>query len=214
MQFKEDLQLARACALGDALAWQRFLDRYNAKLQSAAYALVHDHFLARELADTLCADLFCGAKSKLATYTGRGSLENWLKVVLYQLYVDGYRHERRYVRFDDRICAVNLGLPAALRESHNFEECLKATIRELAPETRLLLASHFFDRRTLAQSASLLHIHESTASRRLEKALRQIRRGVLRQLRAEGMDKPNATEVSFDLHAELLLGVDIVKDRS
>ncbi len=214
MQFKEDLQLARACASGDALAWQCFLNRYNAKLQSAAYALVHDHFLARELADTLCADLFCGEKSKLATYTGRGSLENWLKVVLYQLHVDRFRSERRFLSFDERICAVNFGFDQTVRSDHNFEECLKSTIRELKPERRLLLASQFFDHRTLAQIATMLHVHESTVSRRLDKALRQIRRGVLRQLRSQGLDQPTLTEVSFDLHAELLLGVDIVKDRS
>ena len=214
MQFKEDLHLAQACASGDSPAWQRFLDRYSAKLQSAAYSLVHDQLLARELADTLCADLFIETKSRLATYSGWGSLENWLKVLLYRLYIDRYRSQRRYVSFDDQIRAIDLGFDPNVLNDRNFESCLKRAIGELAPERRFLLASHFFDRRTLAQIAAMLHIHESTASRRLDKALRQIRLAVLRQLRAQGLDRPTVTDVSFDIHAELLSGVDIVEDPS
>src|SRR2546429_150834 len=41
--------------------------------------------------------------SKLASYTGRGSLEGWLRTVLAQQYIDHYRKQRRLVSLDAEI---------------------------------------------------------------------------------------------------------------
>src|SRR5260370_30095470 len=62
---------------------------------------------ARELADTLSAALYgtnmrAGQRvSKLASYTGRGSLEGWLRTVLAQEYVNRYRRTKRLVSLDE-----------------------------------------------------------------------------------------------------------------
>ncbi|MDQ2841633.1 MAG: hypothetical protein M3Y72_11465, partial [Acidobacteriota bacterium] len=90
-----DLLLARACARGFTGAWERFLVLYREKLYRAARAIAPEESLARELADSLYAELY-GMKaagdglrvSKLNSYTGRGSLEGWLKTVLAQEYVN------------------------------------------------------------------------------------------------------------------------------
>ena len=39
--------------------------------------------------------------SKLASYTGRGSLEGWLRTVLSQEYVNRYRRTKRLVSLDE-----------------------------------------------------------------------------------------------------------------
>ena len=62
---------------------------------------------ARELADSIYADLYGttlrdGVRvSKLASYTGRGSLEGWLRTVLAQEYVNRYRRGRRLISLDE-----------------------------------------------------------------------------------------------------------------
>ncbi len=102
----EDLALARACAAGNERAWERFLIRYREKLYDIAGYITKESSSARELADSLYADLYgMSARegqrvSKLASYTGRGSLEGWLRTVMAQEHVNRYRKQRRLVSLD------------------------------------------------------------------------------------------------------------------
>src|ERR1700690_3779636 len=97
----DELALARACAAGVNSAWEIFLIKFREKLYLSALRI------ARELADTLYADLYGtntreGERvSKLASYTGRGSLEGWLRTVLAQEYVNRYRRTKRLVSLDE-----------------------------------------------------------------------------------------------------------------
>ncbi len=105
----EELALARACAAGNAAAWDEFLNRYRAKLYEAALGIAHDEATARELADGLYANLYGlpsadGARvSRLNYYMGRGSLEGWLRTVLAQEYVNRYREQKRTVSLEEQI---------------------------------------------------------------------------------------------------------------
>jgi hypothetical protein len=54
----EELALARGCALGNETAWEIFLTRYREKLYNAAHSLAQGDANARELADSLYADLY------------------------------------------------------------------------------------------------------------------------------------------------------------
>ena len=64
---------------------------------------------ARELADSLYADLY-GTRtadgrriSKLNSFTGRGSLEGWLRAVLAQEYVNRFRRQQRLVSLEEQV---------------------------------------------------------------------------------------------------------------
>src|SRR5580698_5945727 len=103
----DELALARACAAGVNSAWEIFLTRFREKLYLSALRIAREDSAARELADTLYADLYGtntrdGQRvSKLASYTGRGSLEGWLRTVLAQEYVNRYRRTKRLVSLDE-----------------------------------------------------------------------------------------------------------------
>src|SRR5580704_15499365 len=90
----EELALARACAAGHNAAWEIFLTRYREKLYQSALRIAREDSAARDLADTLYAELYgTGTRegervSKLASFTGRGSLEGWLRTVLTQEFVN------------------------------------------------------------------------------------------------------------------------------
>src|SRR6059036_4171524 len=81
----EELALARACAAGNERAWEIFLLRYREKLYDIAGYVTREASAARDLADSIYADLYGMTErdgkrsSKLASYTGRGSLEGWLR---------------------------------------------------------------------------------------------------------------------------------------
>ena len=103
----DELALARACAGGNNSAWEIFLTRFREKLYLAALRIAREDSAARDLADTLYADLYGTSTrdgqrvSKLASYTGRGSLEGWLRTVLAQEYVNRYRRTKRLVSLEE-----------------------------------------------------------------------------------------------------------------
>ena len=215
----EDLALARACAEGNERAWEVFLTRYRARLYDAAGAIARDESVGRELADSLYTDLFgtrqaAGGQrlSKLASYTGRGSLEGWLRTVLAQEYVNRYRKQRRDAPFDE---AVQPAAPAAAEISSpepRLEQATSEALSELPAEERLILAAYYLDGRTLAEIARMHGVHESTISRRLDRLAAALRKRIVRGLRERGMSVRAAEEtmdadvrdLALDVRATLL----------
>jgi len=198
----EELALARGCAKGCEAAWECFLNRYRQKLYDAAGAIAKEESAARELADSLYTELFGTRQSadgqrisKLASYTGRGSLEGWLRIVLAQDYINRYRSQRRLVSFDDKMHA---GQPCQARGEFptdaRLDAAVDAALVELLAEERLILASYYLDGRTLAEIARMLGVHESTISRRVEKITASLRKRIVRGLRERGMDARGAEE--------------------
>jgi len=103
-----DLALARACAAGQEKAWEVFLTRFREKLYDAGRAIAGDDSRGRELADSIYAELYGLSEregmraSKLASYTGRGSLDGWLRTVLAQEFVNRYRTQKRLVSLEEK----------------------------------------------------------------------------------------------------------------
>ena len=200
----DELVLARACAAGNERAWEVFLTRYREKLYSAALRIAREDAAARELADSLYADLYGtnlreGRRmSKLSSYTGRGSLEGWLRTVVAQEYVNRYRKTRRLVSLEQEsdegaqyaapepepASAADPGLAMAT------DEALSA----LSNEDRTILASYFLDERTLAEIGRMLGVHESTISRRVERLTRSLRKQILANLGRHGRSRRQAEE--------------------
>ncbi len=200
----EELVLARACSAGNAAAWDEFLNRYRAKLYEAALGIAHDEASARELADGLYAELYglpstSGVRaSKLASYMGRGSLEGWLRTVLAQAYVDRYRAQKRTVSLEEQMEAgasfAASSAAAAPAPDARLEKATASVLATLAAEEKFLLVAYFLDGQTLAELGRQLRVHESTISRKLERITHGLRKGIRRQLLAQGMSPAQADE--------------------
>jgi len=200
----EELALARACATGHERAWEIFMARYREKLYDIAAYIDKESSAARELADSLYADLYGTTTrdgqrvSKLASYTGRGSLEGWLRTVMAQEFVNRYRRQRRLVSLEEEsedgkeFAAKETEPPAGLdpRVQTATDEALAA----LQPEERFILASYYLDERTLAEIARTLAVHESTISRKLDKVVKSLRKQVVAKLERKGMSRRQAQE--------------------
>ncbi len=193
----EDLVLARACGRGNEAAWERLLALYREKLYTIALGIAREECVARELADSLYADLF-GMRvkdgervSKLESYLGRGSLEGWLRTVLAQEYVNRFRREQKLIAFDEEIAADAKGSWRSEPNLHNTQLAAStdAALTALSSEERFVLAAYYLDGRTLAEIGRMLNAHESTISRRLEKITRHLRKRIVARLRAAGLSK-------------------------
>ena len=201
----DDLVLARACAAGNEAAWETFLTRYREVLYRAAYAIAGQELAGRELADSLYADLYgLGEggmrRSRLDSFMGRGSLAGWLRSVLAQRHVDGYRKTRREESLDEQplerlpasapepAVADSQGLPLLARS-------VSMVLAAMDAESRFLVMSYYLDGRALWQIAKLLAVHESTISRRLDRVTRKLRKALLRELERAGLSRRAAQEM-------------------
>jgi RNA polymerase sigma-70 factor (ECF subfamily) len=200
----EELALARACAAGNEQAWQDFISRYRQKLHSMALHITRDGAHAAELADSLFADLYGvnvrnGVRSsKLIFYTGRGSLEGWLRTVMAQEFINRYRKQKRTVSLDEQT-EEGVQFAAAVPEREyvsdtRLEAATDEALAELSPEDRFTLASYYLDGRTLAEIARILGLHESSVSRRLDRLATGLRKRILAGLRTRGMSHAQATD--------------------
>lgn len=200
----EDLALARGCAAGNERAWEVFLLRFREKLYDVARQITREDSTGRELADSVYADLY-GMKtrdgtrvSKLASYSGRGSLDGWLRTVVAQEFVNTYRKQRRLVSLDEEAeegAQFAAASPEPIAPANPvLERATDEALRELDPEDRFVLASYFLDGRTLAEIARALRVHESTISRKVEKLTKSLRKQILKNLVRFGMSRRQAEE--------------------
>ncbi|MGH9412407.1 MAG: RNA polymerase sigma factor [Terriglobales bacterium] len=205
----DDLVLARACALGHEAAWEQLWQRCQPRLRSAARALTHDAARAEDLADSLLGSLFASPesigheRSKLLAYSGLGSLDAWLCTLLAQAHINLWRRERRQVSLEECGSLQALVAPAPrdwLADSTSLHTALDVALARVlaavAASARLLLCLYFLDGHTLAEVASLLCVHESTVSRRLDRLLHQLRRQIRRELATMGL-RPAAADAAL-----------------
>ena len=201
----EELALARACAAGHDAAWQAFLTRFREKLYDIARGITKEDSSARDLADSLYADLYGTSEkegrrvSRLNFYMGRGSLEGWLRTVLAQEFVNRYRKTKRLVSLEEQAEeGVQFSAAPSSTPSSPLDSRLGAALDEalglLSGEDRLVLASYYLDDRTLTEIGRMVGVHESTISRRLEKLLKGLRKQVLASLVSRGMNRAQAEE--------------------
>ena len=188
----DDLALAAACADGDEAAWDRFVREYRQVLYRSATAI--DPAGGRELADSIYAELY-GLKERdghrqslFRYYQGRSSLATWLRTVLAQRHVDALRARRRIDPLPDDESAVPDRTvaepdPERPRFFAAMQDALGAALAALAPRDRLRLRCYYTQAMTLATIGRMLGEHESTVSRHLTRARRDIRASVERSLR-------------------------------
>jgi RNA polymerase sigma-70 factor (ECF subfamily) len=192
----EELALASACAAGNECDWQDFISRYRQKMYNMAIHIMRDSAYAAALTDSLFADLYGinawdGAReSKLLSYTGRGSLEGWLRTVMAQEFVNRYRKQKRTVSLEEqteermRFAAVP---EPACPSDPRLETATDEALAELSAEDRFTLSSYYLDGRTPAEIADALGLHKSSVSRRLDRLATELRKRILARLCIHGM---------------------------
>ena len=191
-----DLALAAACRDGVDRAWEHFVAEFRPKLQAAARAIAGPDD-GRELADSIYAELYGleerggERRSLFAYFHGRSSLATWLRSVLAQRHVDGLRRSARMRPLDDapasRLVAADAN-PAggdAVKWLPMARAAVDRAIAALSDDDRLRLSYYYAHQLTLAQIGTIMGEHESTVSRKLERARQRIRKDAEKTLRRD-----------------------------
>lgn len=221
----DDLCLIIACERGDERAWNDLVERFTPTVRSAARSASANEDAAEELAQSIWAELY-GLRlredgrraTKLAYYSGRGSLAGWLRAVVAQLSVDTYRKQSKLVQTEEDADLDRLARDARVSEAPAFavsgvanpeqslsnrfaqtdlQDALSKAMQELAAEDRLLVKLYYFDNLRLREAGAVLGVHEATASRRLTRIQTDLRKRVGQILMAERGWTATETERSF-----------------
>jgi RNA polymerase sigma-70 factor (ECF subfamily) len=200
----EELVLARACAAGNEHAWVVFMSRYRERLYEIGLHIAREDSAARDLSDSIYAELYGSVGkegrrvSKLGSYTGRGSLEGWLRTVMAQEHVNRYRRTKRMVSLDEETEEgqqfVSVEAEPVPAVDPRLESATDEALGGLPADEKFILAAYFLDDRTLAEIARMLSVHESTISRKLDKLSKSLRKQILGGLAKRGMSRRQAEE--------------------
>lgn len=202
----DDLCLILACERGEETAWNDLVANFDATVKSAARKISANAEDAEDLASSIWAELYGlkhdkdgKLKTKLSYYSGRGSLGGWLRAVVSQLAIDGFRKQSKFVQIEENREFENLANESSektenshvVSHSDNPEEILseKQTMRDvsaalkdaiagLEAEDKLILKLYYFDDLKLKDIGANLGFHEATASRKLVRVQTEIRKSV------------------------------------
>ena len=207
----DDLCLVIACERGDEIAWEDLVANFDSTVKSAARKISSNNEDAEDLAGSIWAELYGlrtdadgNKKSKLAYYSGRGSLAGWLRAVVSQLAVDQFRKQSKFVQIEEDREFENLANAAAESSNNGFiahrdnpeemlsnertasdvADALGSVIAGLDPEDRLIIKLYYFDDLKLKDIAATFGYHEATASRKVTRVQADIRKGVEKALRS------------------------------
>jgi RNA polymerase sigma-70 factor, ECF subfamily len=204
----EDLCLATACESGDPHAWQIFQDRYRSSLERAAKSTANNPAEGLDIATTLCSDLFLPTSTskgegipKISQYHGLGSLEGWLKVLIARLAIDRIRSQRRQTSLEDlehelvlpesNRSATHLVQSTEIRKAAKlFGNAIQEVLGQLSSREKMLLKLYYWEESTLKQIGQLLKVHESTASRLIDRLKNRIRKNVEKSLKHKHQVRP------------------------
>lgn len=116
-----------------------------------------------------------GNPARIATYSGRGSLSAWLKVIATRIALDIKRADRPGDS-DSVLAELASGEPdpelrcLKVQYRSEFREALTEALANLPDRDRTVLRLHFVEGLRLAEIASLYDVHESTVSRWVKNA--------------------------------------------
>lgn len=184
----EDFYLTAACSLGDDRAWSRFGAAYGRFIRQLVYRSTRANEPAREVADSLIADLYLpdrSGRSRIGSFDGRCSLAQWLRVIVANRITNerARKVHRMELRDADSVCdSCPLSRFETAQLPRFYADAVRGAFiqacRELTCRERLLLLWRFEDSLRLGEIASLLGVHISTVTRQMDRVCVKIRRQV------------------------------------
>lgn len=188
----DDLWLAFCCASGDSRAVAAFERSYAVDLGRVVHRFATVKHPREDLLQILRDKLFVSEgqrRAKIASYSGIGFLQNWLRIAAVRTFVDLSRAKRTpssETPLDEAYAATGDFEVDFLKQRYRdqFKAAFAEAMRGLEPESRNLLR-YRVQGLTVDGIASIEGVHRATAARRVAKA----RESLLGRTRARLADR-------------------------
>lgn len=213
-----DLFLCCACLEEEPDALRSFEALGASTAVAAIRRIDSDDDFVNETLQELWSRLLVGEDAKVRSYSGRGPLQAWVRVVATRVALDRARTKRRraarQVELPEQLAADELNVDAALlkaRFGEAFGAALRAAVSKLSEQERNVLRMHAVDRSSIDDIGRAYQVHRATAARWIERARDKIYADVRETLRVEHRLTPSefkslATVLGGELEVSLGLG--------
>jgi RNA polymerase sigma factor (sigma-70 family) len=208
----DDLYLATACLGNDERGWNELATTHFDFMREFARRFLAPA-PARDVADEVIADLW--ERGKLRQYEGRSTLRTWLGTVVAHAALNSRKSMSRLVPLDSESArAIELKAtrlesiePANEQAAVLLRQIFSEAVRDLSPESRLLLQLYYEQGLTLDQLSVTLHASSAALSRRLKRTRRELRTAIEALSRRQTGTSAQALRDGLDLaRIELDLG--------
>jgi RNA polymerase sigma factor (sigma-70 family) len=167
-----DLYLTMGMSAGDEKAWEIFNQRFAPKINEFSQYYADDEDIAEDVFAYTKSSLFVKIKKtgkpKIDSYNGRGSLESWLKVIVYREVITHQKNRIKSLSLDSIVLGVE--------EDHDYDSEMKmiSTIlmsgfKSLEEKDKVLLREYYILKQPERILADKYNVNVSTISRRLRK---------------------------------------------
>ena len=167
-----DLYLTMGMSTGDEKAWEIFEERFAPKINDFAQYYADDEDIAEDVFAYTKSSLFVKIKKtgkpKIDSYNGRGSLESWLKVIVYREVITHQKNRVKTVSLDSIVLGVE--------EDHDYvseiktiSKILTSGFKSLEEKDKVLLREYYILKQPERILADKYNVNVSTISRRLRK---------------------------------------------
>lgn len=175
----DELFVACGAGHGDAAAQRHVTEMVEPEM--ARLRARYRQVPAEDALQTLQARLFAGASPRILTYSGRGSLRGWLRVVAVRILATLSRQRSRETPADDEFLADHLIESTDpeleyIRRTYvdAYRSAFASAIAELERRDRQLLRLSIVDAVSIDGIGALFSVHRSTAARWLNAARDQL----------------------------------------
>ena len=173
-------ELVVACLAKDPAAREEFARRYRPVIRAAAMRVLKDAATADDVVQELMLRLLDGTPSsppRLSTYSGKGSIEGWLRVVAAREAVHVFRVpsvEKKSGALDDNLAEGSHASP----ELHALQarcrpvltETLRAVLKSLPDRDRSVLRLAVVEGVGIEALARMFNVHRTTMTRWVQDA--------------------------------------------
>jgi RNA polymerase sigma-70 factor, ECF subfamily len=197
-----EIYLAYACGQTDHKACAYFELGYLHCLRKGAARVRDDAAFVQEVVQDLRHKLFIGPPPKILSYTGRGPLSTWLRVVAGRAAVDHARAERRRWKpaseLLETIATPESSLEVKLdraRYVEAFQRALDSAMSALEPKELDMLRLHYAKGVNIDGIGEAYQVHRATAARWIARIRKQLLAAVRQEL---GQNFETLTQTEFE----------------
>ena len=167
-----DLYLTMGMSARDEKAWEIFEERFAPKINDFAQYYADDEDIAEDVFAFTKSSLFVKIKKtgkpKIDSFNGRGSLESWLKVIVYREVITHQKNRVKTLSLDNIVLGVDEDYDH-VGEMKTISKIITSGFKSLEEKDKVLLREYFILRQPERTLADKYNVHASTISRRLHK---------------------------------------------
>ena len=167
-----DLYLTMGMSARDEKAWEIFEERFAPKINDFAQYYADDEDVAEDVFAFTKSSLFVKIKKtgkpKIDSFNGRGSLESWLKVIVYREVITHQKNRVKTLSLDNIVLGVDEDYDY-VGEMKTISKIITSGFKSLEEKDKVLLREYFILRQPERTLADKYNVHASTISRRLHK---------------------------------------------